>query len=115
MRLDRGMLVQHASNVPRWGRQPGARVRRNSAFCLGCRAAMEEEDVDDGACAGDVRAERAEGAKFVGERRRSEIVRRKRGKVTRTADALKSVDQGRASLREAFRPVAFVEPPVDVS
>src|SRR5581483_4191169 len=106
-------LIDTASTVPRWRRQPGVpdaaeRASRSLRLVL-----VMEEPVHDRTRAGDVGAERAELAQPVAQRRAGEVVRRQGGEVARTAHARERVEQRRAALLPTVGAVARVERVVD--
>ena len=81
---------------------------------LDCSGLVEKEAVDRGTCSRDVRAERAELAELVGERRRSQIVRWQSREVTRSSHLLEHTEQCGAPFGEAGLSAPVVEARVDV-
>src|SRR5439155_9867430 len=79
---NRSVFLEHGSTVPSRCSEPRAasgRHRLSRGFGLG---ALLEQAVDGGTRAGHVRAERAERAELVRERRRGKVVRRERSEIS---------------------------------
>src|SRR5437764_21831 len=97
------------STVPGWRSEPSVAEPPQGALCGVGVGAVEEEAVERGAGAGDVRAEGSGGPDLGCERRAREVVRRERGEVVRGSDSSDGVEELLASFVPAAGPVARVE------
>src|SRR5215204_2854028 len=102
------------STVPSRCRDPGPAGGAERGCGVRGVAFADEETVDGGARAADVRTERAARAQVLRERGRREIVRRERGKVARALDLRDGGEKRVAAALETVGPASLVEARVDV-